>query len=303
MLTSVSNFQHNQTLNTVHKYYAPSFSSQKQNKPDTFEKQGKMSNGTKWGIGLGLAALGTVLAVVLSRGKGVSSNNIKQLAEHIDFKEAKTMEEAKKYAMDNFGMKLELGEDIFTANLVNDMCTNVSNKLKGKVSFPIKCNFEAMQKNDMASYNIYTHIMSINKNGYTGFSGIDITGLLNSRMKKGASYKEALKSAEDAKVVLCEAVRNMKRHIYHELGHCNHFAVCKEAPNMRNEYSKLYKEFLGEINKTDTKSACSKFFENDYYKTNPAEFVAETFAWKMMGKTAPKEVEELYLKYGGIPFI
>ena len=117
--------------------------------PDTVEINGKkktrMSNGVKWGIGLGLATIGTILAIALTRGKG-AAKEIKQLAEHIEFKEAKTMEEAKKFAMDNFGMKLEFGEDLFTANLVNDMCTNVNNRLKGKVSFPIKCNFEAMQK-------------------------------------------------------------------------------------------------------------------------------------------------------------
>ena len=32
------------------------------------------------------------------------------------------------------------------------------------------------------------------------------------------------------------------------------------------------------------------------------EFVAETFAWKMMGKDVPKEIEELYIKYGGLSF-
>ena len=303
MLSPVSNCQQSQSLNIMRKHNAPSFSSQKQNKPDTFEKQSsRISNSTKWGIGLGLAALGTVLVLALSRGKGVSSNNIKQLAEHIDFKEAKTMEEAKKYAMDNFGMKLELGDDLFTANLVNDMCTNVNNKLKGKVSFPVKCNFETMKQGEMASWNMYTHIMSINKNGYSGFSNIDIARLLNVRMKNGTSYQDVIKSAENASTILPEAIRNMKRHIYHELGHCNHFATCKEAPNMRNEYSKMYREFVDTINKPNVKSACSTFFENDYYKTNATEFVAETFAWKMMGKTAPKEVEELYLKYGGIPF-
>ena len=61
--------------------------------PDAVEINGKkksgMSNSVKWGIGIGLATLGTILAIALTKGKG-ATKEIKQLAEHIEFKEAKT---------------------------------------------------------------------------------------------------------------------------------------------------------------------------------------------------------------------
>ena len=63
----------------------------------TKNKKEGLSNGAKWGLGaLAVAGVAT-LAYVLSKGK-VGSKQTKQLAEHIEFKPAKTIEEAKKFA-------------------------------------------------------------------------------------------------------------------------------------------------------------------------------------------------------------
>ena len=94
--------------------------------------------------------------------------------------------------------------------------------------------------------------------------------------------------------------------IYHEIGHANHFNNCKNADKMlRLEELKangvkdthFTEEFLNEVKNNDV----VKKFHFDYALTSPAEFVADTFAYKIMGKQIPKEVEELYVKYGGIP--
>lgn len=286
MLSPVSNCQHNQTLNTVHKYNALSFCASRQNKPDTFEKQGsKMSNDVKLGIGLGLATLGTILVIALSKGRGVSSNNIKQLAEHIEFKEAKTMDEAQKFAMDNFGMKLEVDNNLTAANFFNEICTNVNNKFKGKAVLPKKIQYKEGDKgkyNNM-SWTNYTKSLNVYKLPQIVLKNADMKG---ENILKDSGYQLLELSA------------------YHELGHAQHYAFCKKAPLLNNlsKSSDMYKEFIKEINKPNLSTACKDFFSNDYYATNPGEFVAETFAWKMMGKSTPKEIEELYLKYGGIPF-
>ena len=307
MVNSVNNCQQSKAYNTEYRHNKASFRASRQNRPDTFEKQdSKKSNKMKWGIGLGLAAVGTVLILALSRGKSVSSNNIKQLAEHIEFKEAKTMEEAQKYAMDNFGMKLELGDNLFTANLINDMCTNVSNKLKGKVAFPKKCFFDSkIKRNMLAYYRPYNNTMGINAQGITRHiapNGKDINWLDIFAQKK---YSDIIaKSEKDTNSVSYKIIKNIKHNIYHELGHCNHMASINESSKLKFSWFKNRMNFKSDIKDNKFNKICEEFFEDstNYWKTNMEEFVAETFAWKMMGKDVPKEIEELYIKYGGLSF-
>ena len=161
MVSAVNSSQQTNAYNIKHNTYTPSFCANRTTQADTFEKQNsKLSNGTKWGIGLGLAALGTVLAVVLSKGK-IGSNNIKQLAEHIDFKEAKTMEEAINFGKQNLGIKKYKGfkdNDLEILNYYNKGLTELSNKLKGKASMP----------DNVAADKLETY-----SNGYTA-AGIEI---------------------------------------------------------------------------------------------------------------------------------
>lgn len=119
---------------------APSFTSQ----PDTVElstnkKQG-LSNGAKWGIGTGVVAGLGILAYALTRGKA-GSKQVQQLAEHIEFKPAKTVEEAKKFAKDKLDVIYfdELGkfEDMEMVNFINEWIVKTHNNPKfGKNSYP-----------------------------------------------------------------------------------------------------------------------------------------------------------------------
>lgn len=119
---------------------APSFTSQ----PDTVElstnkKQG-LSDGAKWGIGAGVVAGLGALAYILTRGK-TGSKQVQQLAEHIEFKPAKTVEEAKKFAKDKLDVIYfdELGkfEDVEMVNFINEWITKTRNNPKfGKNSYP-----------------------------------------------------------------------------------------------------------------------------------------------------------------------
>lgn len=95
----------------------------------------------------------------------------------------------------------------------------------------------------------------------------------------------------------------LREMLYHEFGHCNHVASCKNAIDMLALYNlkklgrnlQYTEEFLNDIKNNEI----VKNFHRDYALTSPSEFIADTFAYKMMGKSIPKEVEELYVKYGG----
>jgi len=107
---------------------------------DTFvnsNNTNKKDKNKKWkiltGIGVGIAAaVGTASLIYRCKFKA-----IKQLAEHIDFKPAKTIAEAKKFALENFKIrKFYVGDDVALANWVNESLTMVSNKYKGRAFLP-----------------------------------------------------------------------------------------------------------------------------------------------------------------------
>jgi len=88
--------------------------------------------------GGGIAAfLAAVAAMALfCKGKTLEPAN---LAEHIDFVKAKTMDEAKKFAKDNLGIKhFDLGKDVEMANWVNKGLVNINNRFKGKANMPVE---------------------------------------------------------------------------------------------------------------------------------------------------------------------
>ena len=69
--------------------------------PDTVEINGKkktgMSNGAKVGIGLGILGAAVLAIGLIAKGRGFQA---KEVVKHIDFKPAKTIEEAKQFAKD-----------------------------------------------------------------------------------------------------------------------------------------------------------------------------------------------------------
>ena len=112
------------------------------------KKEG-LSTGAKWCIGLGLTALAAGGIYLLSRGRAKvkpSTLTTEQIAEkikitelpaHIDFKEAKTLDEAIKYSKDV--LKISNVDDNFSLealNWVNRGLTDVSNANKGRAKMP-----------------------------------------------------------------------------------------------------------------------------------------------------------------------
>lgn len=258
-----------------------------------------LSKNAKLGLGaLAIVGIGTA-AYILSRGK-VGSKSVQQLAEHIDFKEAKTMEDAIKFAKENFGVKLDLVDNLFAANLINESCVNISNSMKGKAYFPKRIQFGIVNNNINANGG-YDHISNIivlrNKDPKWNIDWYDTFNKTLKRKNGYLEYSKELKANDNP------VFNAMRKTIYHELGHCNHNAICKDFEKM-GKLKELEKDFISD------KSIINEFLNNktiqetaakvsDYSKESPAEFVAETFSQLMEGKTFSDDVMTLYRKYGG----
>lgn len=103
----------------------------------TKNKKESLSNGAKWGLGaLALAGVAT-LAYVLSKGK-VGSKQTQQIVEQVEFKPAKTIEEAKKFAQEKLGVTYNKIEDLEAVNFFNEWLAGVHNKCSiiDKSSYP-----------------------------------------------------------------------------------------------------------------------------------------------------------------------
>lgn len=90
----------------------------------TKNKKEGLSNGAKWGLGgLALAGVAT-LAYVLSKGK-VGAKQTQQIVEQVEFKPAKTIEEAKKFAENT--LKIQYNDyqyaNLDLLNTINEMCS------------------------------------------------------------------------------------------------------------------------------------------------------------------------------------
>lgn len=103
---------------------------------DSVEINGKkkgLSNGQKWGIGLGIAAALTATALLLRGKVGAAQEEVTKLAEHIDFTPAKTTQEAIEFAKTKLGVKnYDDKMPLDVMNWVNEGLTNINNVRKGK---------------------------------------------------------------------------------------------------------------------------------------------------------------------------
>lgn len=271
------------------------------------QKEG-LSTGAKWGLGA-VAVLGlSTLAYVLSRGK-IGSSAVKQLAEHIEFKPAKTIEEAKSFAKDNLGVHIKF-DDIDMANYVNEALTTLNNTTKGKSIMPHSIFVDKIGTNGNAFYawrgsSNHPSDFVISPNAY----------MLGSIAKsKNMTVKELYTNALLKDNRFKDKGLSPFKEIFHELGHGNHEAVCKDYSKMgtlkqleaRDIGDKHFtEEFIAE---TKDNKAVKDFFESVGYAhkdgsiyalVSPAEFIAEIFSLKVQGKTIPEELQRLYKKYGG----
>ena len=142
------------------------------------KKEG-LSTGAKWGLGaLALAGIGTAVYFA-TRGK-VGAKQAQQLAEHIEFKPAKTAEEAKKFAQEKLGVHYNDIDDVEIVNFVNEWLTGVYNgsKIKDFKAYP---KFVSTDYNEIADNALFGMIDEVVKhNGQEGYLlTININNLKN----------------------------------------------------------------------------------------------------------------------------
>ena len=141
------------------------------------EKKKGLSTGAKWGIGLGITALGALAIYGLTRGKAKPKkqfwDNIKevQVEKDLKFTEFKDKNEALKFAKEK--LKLENIDENMSVEALNDIIDtfiDIANKNNGKIVVPHKITQEATDKyfasvaGDIKDNNFGT--LTINKDLY-----------------------------------------------------------------------------------------------------------------------------------------
>ena len=153
----------------------------------TKPKKEGLSTGAKWGLGaLALAGVGTAIYFA-TRGR-VGAKQAQQLAEHIEFKPAKTVEEAFEFGKKNLGLNYKgfSDKDIETLNWVNEGFVNISNKMKGKTKLPKTISYEHIDDVTLLEVIRDGSLFKVNK---TVFGDIDTT--INKYLNSGEYWVSA----------------------------------------------------------------------------------------------------------------
>lgn len=169
---SISNANTINRINFGNKNINPNYTTQSYPQ-DSVEINGKkkgLSNGQKWGIGLGVAAALTATALLLRGKVGAAQEEVTKLAEHIDFTPAKTTQEAIEFAKTKLGVKnYDDSMPLDVMNWVNEGLTNINNVRKGKAKLFDTIAYVPQDKESLAcmvndiTVPKYGAILNINK--------------------------------------------------------------------------------------------------------------------------------------------
>ena len=268
-------------------------------------KPEKKSSNLGWWIAGGTVLLG-IGAMLLKRR--MNWNKIKPLAEHIEFKPAQTIDEARAFAKKNFGIRKFDVDDLEVANFINNGFSEATNIAKGKIVLPnVVRSTNKLDAAAMVRRNLFgDRIMDYNPSEFSGASMkkvfADFESIIGTDNPKLSQYLSNLKTAYQngnfaKRVEIYEQLRavrlqyrgtgNKYHTLFHELGHMQH-----EWQNT-NLFLQSCKPFASEAEKKIAGKVSS------YAKEDGAEFVAEVFADLMSGKTYSDDVMQLYAKYGG----
>ena len=186
---------------------------------------------------------------------------------HIKFEEAETLQEAIRFGKRN-GLYRRMRDveswDLAQVNELNRALTIVHNKTKGRARMPVGVLFrdELISSDGMHCAARYTNMGD---------------RLVLSRM--------------------CPHDRISKT-VFHELGHAQHglntdiakLGRLQEIYNNGISNTSMTEAFLSEV---ELNNMIAKTF-GENYASSPAEFVAEYFAQKMLGKKIPVQLKDLY---------
>lgn len=287
----------------------------------------KLAVGVAAGIGITALVVGGILY-----NKKINSKAVKELAEHIDFKEAKSLDEAIEFGKQCLGIRKYKGfkeTDLDVVNWVNEGLVNVNNKAKGKAIMPKAVKYSNKLKDADASINGFgtlaiskdyvKNIKSFVKEfisnsklpaecperfGEEALSKLSFTNAKRYLMKIGVtSPKYIVESLTDAWKNGPVTIGTFDT-IYHEMGHLQHnhsigsdlFYQLASYDLSKTELSEKGKKLWDLFNKSkDTTIKVSQ-----YSQTTPGEFVAEVFKGLCSGKKFDDSVMDLYKEFGGV---
>ena len=186
-------------------------------------------------------------------------SNINKLEnfEPVEFKKASTLDEAKKFAIDTFHFKQFNVEDLPTANFINSALTHLLNLSHGNIFMPATISVAPISdESTKGEYKTLTNEIIFCSSEFNDKFIID-----SDEEIKNMSYWEYTKY---------EAFINaLKRVIFHELGHCNHYSnkACNESKqdiqilsskinelrNQITEYNELIRRYQEEREKLNKK--------------------------------------------------
>ena len=231
------------------------------------------------------------LPLYILSGTFCVTDNQTKLEENIEFKKAKTIEEAKKFAKEKLGIKKFKINDLEYANWINEGLTNISNRFKGEVYFPQKIKFHSYdRKGALADYGVAFDTIRINTKAYNSTESLTF---FEKYSLVGSIYKvkQRLKQLENKNPneintnginMYGNIYQNEFETIYHEVGHCFDFK------------SKALIDIL--IDRFKHKKDLKPLTLPNYPKKNTLEFVASIFAGIMQGEKYQDDVMNLYKK-------
>ena len=272
----------------------------------------KLAVGVAAGIGITALVAGGILY-----NKKINSKAIKQLTEHIEFKEAQTLDDAIKFGIDNLGIKKYKGfkeTDLDVINWVNEGLVKVNNRAKGKIAMPKKIVYETFENkgdlltggamNEFGTLTISKNYIMDVKNAISEF----VLVLAKNEPEKAESFINNLNKKNNfkywqntmigvfnkypifAKKVGGQTHTSTFSIINHEMGHLQHFT------NTKSNFNELDKNFTELFEKS--KDIAKKV--SNYAVTSPTEFVAECYSKIVDGIKLDDDVLDLYKKFGGV---
>lgn len=258
--------------------------------------------------------------------KGISYNkkNISKpariLKEHINFKDAKTLNEAINFGINNLGIQAYKGfkqNDLDVINWINEGLVNINNVTKGKAFMPRKIILGRVI-NGGAGMNEFCDILfdkkTINTSKDICKKFIERLGDIDIQLPS-CIYEESslIKRAKLLFNLIDERILE-KNEVYsgsifsqisHEMGHVQHFNNLKSSDLFYQIGSyDLSKTILSRKGRrlwdlfNDKKDVARKV--SDYATITPVEFVAECYAKMVDGIKLDDDVVDLYQKLGGV---
>lgn len=153
---------------------------------ETQSKQDKnSSNWWKWALG-GLAVVGAGAVFVLTRGKfkgkevaAKTADGVENLVKKVEFKSAQNIDDAKKFAQENFGVQYHDIDDVGSLNFINEWITRIYNNSTtlNKHSYPRfivnntghNAGLASAFDNTLKIGNVEGHVIGINMSLFKNF--------------------------------------------------------------------------------------------------------------------------------------